>query len=106
MEKQENGVRKFSKKEKLEILDEAKVHGVKVTLAKYDVYPATYYYWKKQYLADGADGLDHSIAKANRSRIRELENELVHYKLMLAEEQLRSRLKDELLKKKYPELRK
>ena len=41
MEKQENQSRKFSKKEKLEILDEAKVHGVRVTLAKYDVYPAT-----------------------------------------------------------------
>jgi hypothetical protein len=41
MEKQENRGRKFSKKEKLEILDEAKAYGVKVTLAKYEVYPAT-----------------------------------------------------------------
>ena len=106
MEKQQKRVRKFSKKEKLEILQEAKVNGVKVTLSKYDVYPATYYYWRKQYLTDGADGLDHTIAKANRSRIRELEKELQHYKMMLAEEQLKGRLKDELLKKKYPELRK
>ena len=43
-------------------MDETKVHGVKVTLAKYDVYPATYYYWKKQYQADGADSLvDHAV---------------------------------------------
>jgi putative transposase len=106
MKKQENKRRKFGKKEKLDILQEAKRNGVKVTLSKYDVYPATYYYWKKQYQADGSDGLDHSIAKANRSRIRELEKELQHYKMMLAEEQLKGRLKDELLKKKYPELRK
>jgi putative transposase len=94
--------KKFSKQEKLTILNEAKAKGVKVTLEKYDVYPATYYYWKKQYLSDGSDGLDHSVAKANRSRIRVLEKELQHYKLMLAEEQLRSRLKDELLKKSTP----
>lgn len=106
MEKRQKTRRKFSKQEKLHILREAKLNGVKVTLSKYDVYPATYYYWKKQYQIDGAAGLDHTIAKANRTRIRELEKEVQHYKIMLAEEQLKSRLKDELLKKKYPELRK
>ena len=68
MEEQKNQVRKFSKKEKLGILGEAKLHGIKVTLAKYDVYPATYYYWKKQYEVDGTKGLDRNISKATRIR--------------------------------------
>ena len=42
------GRKKFTKVEKLSILREAKDQGVKVTLAKYDLYPATYYYWKKK----------------------------------------------------------
>ncbi|WP_421947819.1 helix-turn-helix domain-containing protein [Phaeodactylibacter xiamenensis] len=55
---------------KLELLDEAKAYGVKVTLAKYDVYPATYYYWKNQYQADGADGLDHSVARGSTLKLK------------------------------------
>jgi len=38
--------------------------------------------------------------------IKKLEKENEALKLMLAEKELESRLKDDLLKKKYPELRK
>ena len=47
------GTKKFTKKEKLDIIKEAQEKGVKVTLDKYDVYPATFYYWKNKVLADG-----------------------------------------------------
>jgi putative transposase len=41
--------RKFSKKQKLEILSEAQANGVKPTLEKHGIYNATYYSWKKKY---------------------------------------------------------
>ena len=100
------GSKKFTTEEKLAILSEAKEKGVKVTLEKYGLYPATYYYWKKNIHLDGTDGFDHEAEKANRARIRELEKEVQLYKILLAEEQMKSRPKDELLKKKYPELKK
>jgi putative transposase len=35
--------RKFTKEEKLQIIKEASDHGVKATLEKYGIYPASYY---------------------------------------------------------------
>ena len=87
----DKGIKKFSKEEKLAILEEGKRNGIKVTLAKYSLFPATYYYWRKYF---------------NIYIIRKLETENEALKLLLAEKELESRLKDDLLKKKYPELRK
>ena len=42
----EKGTKEFTKKEKLAIIKEAGEKGVKVTPDKYDIYSATYYYWK------------------------------------------------------------
>jgi len=53
----------------------------------------------------GADGLDHSSHKIQSVRIKQLEKENEALKILLAEKELASKLKDELLKKKYPELR-
>lgn len=39
----EKGTKKFTKKEKLTMIKYAGEKGVKVTLDKYGVYPATYY---------------------------------------------------------------
>lgn len=39
--------RKFSEEEKLKILEETKTHGIKVTLEKHSLYPATFYSWRK-----------------------------------------------------------
>lgn len=106
MKTTEKGTKKFTKEEKLSILEEAGRNGVKVTLAKYDLYPATYYYWKSKLIVDGEDGLEHRKKKdrdAENNRLRK-ENEAL--KILLAEKELESKLKDELLKKKYPELRK
>lgn len=99
------GTRKFTKEEKLAIIEEARTNGVKVTLEKYAIYPATYYYWKKKLTVYGEDGLNHASSRELAGKVKRLEKENEALKLLLAEHQLEGRLKDELLKKKYPELR-
>lgn len=105
MKTTEKGTKKFTKSEKLAIIKEAGENGVKLTLSKYDLYPATYYYWKKKLLVYGEEGLDHRTIKAQESEIKRLEKENEALKILLAEKELAGKLKDELLKKKYPELR-
>jgi len=100
------GTKKFTKAEKLAIIQEAGEKGVKVTLAKYDLYPATYYYWKKKLLVGGEDALDHKTMKDQQAEIKRLEKENAALKILLGEKELAGKLKDEMLKKKYPELRK
>jgi len=102
----EKGTKKFTKKEKLAIIKEAGEKGVKITLDKYDIYPATYYYWKNKVLADGEGSLDHRTSKERKQKIKQLEKENQALKILLAEKELEGKLKDEMLKKKYPELRK
>lgn len=106
VKKTSKGTKKFTKKEKLSILEEAKKHGVRRTLDKYDLYPATFYYWKKKFTVYGESGLEHKRMTDALSTIKTLEKANEALKLLLAEKELESKLKDELLKKKYPELRK
>lgn len=105
MKKTEKGTKKFTKEEKLSIIKEAGLKGVKVTLSKYDLYPATYYYWKKKLTVYGESGLNHRTLKNYESEIKHLEKENEGLKILLAEKELAGKLKDEMLKKKYPELR-
>ncbi|SEA63397.1 putative transposase [Arachidicoccus rhizosphaerae] len=102
----EKGTKKFTEKEKLSILKEAEKEGVKKTLGKYNLYPATYYYWKKKYSSLGSDGNLPSKGTYDASAVRKLEKENAALKQLLAEKELESKLKDEMLKKKYPHLRK
>ena len=106
MKKTEKGTKKFTTKETLSILKEAKEKGVRVTLDKYGLYPATYYYWKKKHLVYGEEGLAHRRTKDLESDIKRLEKENEQLKILLAEKELEGKLKDEMLKKKYPEWRK
>ena len=69
-----------------------------MTLDKYGVYPATYYNWKKSYNLFREDGLDVKGLSEAKKEIKNLELQLLHYKSMLAEEQLKGRFKDEMLK--------
>ena len=105
VKKTENGTKKFSKAEKLSILKEAKINGVMLTLSKYDLYPATYYYWKKKFASLGEDGLEHQKAKDLDKENKRLEKENERLKRIIGEKELESALKDEMLKKKYPERR-
>ena len=99
--------RRWTKEEKLQILEEAKKEGVQVTIRKYGVYPATYYSWRKKYLIEGKEGLtDSSGKRKDKLYIRKLEDEVSLLKQLLAEKEIEIALQDELLKKKYPWARK
>lgn len=94
--------RRFSKEEKVKILKEVEAHGVQSTLAKYGIYPATYYNWKKKFESMGDAGFRHGMTPEHLKEIKRLEKENDLLKKILAEKELEGRLKDELLKKKYP----
>ncbi|MBK6364864.1 MAG: transposase [Saprospiraceae bacterium] len=106
MQKKESGTKKFTDKEKLQIIDEVKKNGLKVTLAKYDLFQGTYYYWKRKLLIYGDEGLQHKKSTQNDQLIKKLERENEQLKILLAEKELESKLKDEVIKKKYPEWKK
>ncbi len=98
--------KKFSKEEKVQIVQEAAAQGVKATLDKYGVYPATYYDWKRKLEAMGEKGLEWGMTPEHLKEIRRLEKENERLKRIVADQHLESQLKDELLKKKYPWARK
>ena len=99
--------RKWSKEEKLAILEEVEKGGLQETLRKHGIYPSTYYSWRKRYQASGEAGLDEQARqRADRGRIRELEDEVSLLKELLANKEMELALRDELLKKKYPWARK
>ncbi len=41
--------RKFTKEEKLQIINEASLQGVQATMEKHRLYPTTCYSWKKKF---------------------------------------------------------
>lgn len=99
--------RKWSKEEKLAIIEEVEKGGLQETLRKHGIYPSTYYSWRKRYQASGEAGLDQQARqRADRGRIRELEDEVSLLKELLANKEMELALRDELLKKKYPWARK
>ncbi len=98
--------RKFTKEEKLLVLQQAKEKGVKETLEKYGIYPATYYSWKEKYEQMGEMGFRHGMTPAHIKEIKRLEKENAVLKKLLAEKELEGHLKTELVKKKYAWARK
>jgi putative transposase len=91
--------KKYSEAEKLAIVKEASEKGVKITLEKYSLYPATFYYWKKKVEEMGEIGLTHGLTKERLAIIKKLEKENKVLKEIIAEKELESKLKDELLKR-------
>ena len=96
--------RRKTNEEKLAILREAKEMGITATCDKYGIYPATYYNWKRKFDEMGTEGLSHGMNPNHLKEIRRLEKENERLKKIIAEKELESSLKDELLKKKYPDL--
>ncbi|MFV0247351.1 MAG: transposase [Tenacibaculum sp.] len=78
----------FSTEEKLSILREALENGVKLTLDKHSIYPATCYSWRKKFNEMGEEGLSHRMTPAHLKRIRELEKENQKLKELVAEKEL------------------
>ena len=93
--------RKFTKEEKLQIIKEASEQGVKATLEKYGIYPASYYSWKSKLEQMGEEGFHHGMTPQHLKRIRELEKENNVLKQLLAEKELDNKMKGDLLKKKW-----
>ena len=62
--------RKFTKDEKLQFLKEVEQNGVKITLEKHGIYPATYYSWKKKFEQMGEDGFRHGMTPAHIKEIK------------------------------------
>lgn len=105
VKKTEKGTKKFTNDEKISILKEASGTSVKAVLEKYSLYPATFYYWKnKQDLSGGSSSSEDR--KDQLKELRRLETENKKLKELLAQEKLESALKNDLLKKKYPHLKK
>lgn len=97
---------KYRKEDKLHILDEAKRNGVKVTLSKNGLSAGTFYHWRRKFTVHGEEGLSHRLVKNQEEIARKLEKENQALRILLAKKELESRMKDELLKKMYPELNK
>jgi len=97
--------KRFTKEEKIKIIKESSTSGVRKTLDKYGVFPATYYSWKRKFEQMGESGFAHGMTTKRLSKIKELEQEVELLKQLLAEEKIAGKLKDELLKKKYPKVR-
>lgn len=93
--------RSFTKEEKLKIIKEASEQGVKPTLEKHNIFPASYYSWKKKFESMGVEGFSHGITPLQLKRIRELEKENKFLKEIVIQKELEGKLKDDLLKKKF-----
>lgn len=99
--------KKWSKEEKLAVLQEAELEGVEVTIRKHGIYPSTYYSWRKKHRLSGETGLGRqSRTTKDDQYLKRLEDENGLLKQLLAEKELEIALRDDLLKKKYPWARK
>lgn len=99
MKTSKKGTKKFTEAEKLGILKEAQSKGVKETLTKYGLYPATYYYWKRNFQLYGTNGLEHKKTKDTDNRNKLLAEENARLKMLLAEKELQLKYPDISLKK-------
>lgn len=106
MKKSESGIKKFTQLEKLNIIKEVREKGLQQTLLKYDLYPATYYYWKRKYESYGEIGLNHKKNRDQDKIHKLLLAENQRLKLILADRELELEMKNQLLKKMYPETKK
>lgn len=93
--------KKYTNAEKISIVKEGAKKGVKATLEKYGLYPATYYYWKKKYDTMGDAGMDHGMTKERLQEIQRLQKENAMLKQIIADKELEVRLQQDLIKKKY-----
>lgn len=90
--------RQFTPEEKYSILQEAEREGFTETCRKYQIAPSVMSYWKKKYLSKGKDGLKPGYRRVD-PKVRELEEENLRLKKIVAKQALEIEVKDELLKK-------
>jgi len=91
--------RKWSQKEKEEILLYVDEHGVSKASREYNVSTATLYNWKNKFDELGSDGLENGAKTAMERELAQLKRENSELKKMVAEKELAIRVKHSLLKK-------
>ena len=93
--------RKFTTQQKLDILKEAASHGVKETLAKHNVYPATYYNWKRKLAEQGEEHFGKRVRSQQTKQLQQLEKENRQLKELVAQKELFIRALKEARVKKH-----
>lgn len=86
--------------EKEKILLDIQSLGVNAGCRKYNLGKGQYYDWLDRYNAHGLDGLEDRRVRNISGELKRLEKENRLLKELLAERELESKMKDELLKKK------
>lgn len=92
---------KRTPQEKERIILDIQDLGVVAGCRKYGLARTLYYDWLNKYQASGLEGLEDRRGKSMDAHVKRLEKENRILKELLAEKDLESRLKDELLKKKF-----
>lgn len=90
--------RQFTPEEKYSILQEAEREGFMETCRKYQLAGSVLSYWKKKYLSKGKEGLKPGYRTVD-PKVRELEEENLRLKKIIAKQALEIEVKDELIKK-------
>lgn len=94
-------LQKWTPQEKERILLDIQNLGVTIGCRKHGISKTQYYDWLDRYNASGLEGLEDRRAKNMSGHLKRLEKENRILKELLAEKELESKLKDELLKKKF-----
>jgi transposase-like protein len=97
--------RHFTPEEKISILREAEREGSTETCRKYQLASSVLSYWRKKYLANGKEGLKGTYKRID-PQVRELEEENLRLKRIIAKQALEIEFKDELIKKGQAHLQK
>lgn len=90
--------KKWTPTDKLSILKESELHGVTVTIRKYDIHYGTFYGWKQKYELAGEAGLTPGRSVAD-PELKRLQLENLRLKQIIADKELALLVKEELLKK-------
>lgn len=92
--------KRWSLKEKLEILEQAKELGVVETCRKFSVSTGNYYNWRKKFEQNGEAGLKTTYQKKSKE-LREAEQENRILRKLLSDREIELEVQRELLKKKF-----
>jgi putative transposase len=97
-------IHKRTPQEKERILLDIQTLGTTAGCRKYGIAKTLYYEWLEKYNASGLEGLEDRRGRNMDAQVKRLEKENRILKELLAEKELESKLKDELLKKKFGQL--
>jgi putative transposase len=97
---------KRTPQEKERIILDIQRLGVTVGCRKHNLAKTLYYGWLDRYSSHGLAGLEDKRASNNEALLKKVQKENRMLKELLAEKELESRMKDELLKKKFSQLEK